>query len=396
MIKVLDSHCGSGKTSYAIQHINSLPDSVRVMYITPRLSECVRVQKSCPGKNFIQPSMRRGKGSKSADLLQLISEGENIAATHALFSRITDEMIVAIRSNDYILILDEVMDVLTKINLYDGNANLSDQERDALMKEDIQGLLNANIIKVHDDDDYWVEWLRPEEVVLNKYQVVKNLAQRHLLYMIDDYLIIWAFPVELFREGTFREIFILSYMFDHQIQAYYYNSFDIPYEKYYVINNGSKYDIVKHTGFEELDKQWRKNIAEKINICYRGNINAIGRYYRDSAGRIQKGALSLNWYRKAGPTSYKILRKNMSNFLKNVKKVPANQRLWTCYKESLPKLKGINEISHKQWLELNARAVNDYGNRNVLVYPINRFINPFYEKFFARKGVQISEEGFAF
>ena len=46
MITVIDSICGSGKTSWAIQEINNNTDK-KYIYITPYLDETERVRKEC-------------------------------------------------------------------------------------------------------------------------------------------------------------------------------------------------------------------------------------------------------------------------------------------------------------------------------------------------------------
>ena len=86
-IKVIDSPTGSGKTTYAINYINSLPSETRVIFITPFLSEVERVISACRDKNFVQPNKKFGRGSKMVNFIDLIKRGENIVSTHALLIR---------------------------------------------------------------------------------------------------------------------------------------------------------------------------------------------------------------------------------------------------------------------------------------------------------------------
>ena len=46
-VKVVDEMMGMGKSSAAINYINSLDDDVKVMYVTPYLDEVERIKKSC-------------------------------------------------------------------------------------------------------------------------------------------------------------------------------------------------------------------------------------------------------------------------------------------------------------------------------------------------------------
>jgi hypothetical protein len=395
---VIDSHPGSGKTSFAIQYINELPSGSRILFITPFLKECERIQEKCPKKFFKQPDRKKGSGYKPAHFLDLIKEGENVASTHVLFSIITDEMIAEFKRKKYILILDEVMNVVSKINVYDEKASTdkkpkySDEEKDRLMKEDVRTLVTKNLIRV--DDDCLVHWTS-EDCPLGKYSQIKELADRQLLYMIDDELLAWTFPIEVFEDGVFEKIFILTYMFDYQIQAYYYNFFGLEYKKYFAKDVGDGvYGVFEASGVD-CDDEWRRGIGRLIDVCDISKLNMVGSFYRDSGGRIQKGALSKSWYERADSKTMKALSKNMSNYLKNITNSKASQRMWTCFKDYKEAFENNKELSAKHWIELNARATNDYGDRTVLVYPINRFLNPFYEKFFAKKGVCLDQEKYA-
>ena len=47
-VNIVDAIMGTGKTSAAINYINSSDDDIRFLYITPYLSEVDRVINSCP------------------------------------------------------------------------------------------------------------------------------------------------------------------------------------------------------------------------------------------------------------------------------------------------------------------------------------------------------------
>ena len=102
-IKVVDSPCGWGKSSYAIQYINSLPNDVKVIYITPFLSETDRIRAECPSRNFKQPDSSRA-GTKSADFIRLIEKEENISSTHALFKGISRDLINLLKAKNYLYV----------------------------------------------------------------------------------------------------------------------------------------------------------------------------------------------------------------------------------------------------------------------------------------------------
>ena len=390
-IKVLDSHCGSGKTSYIINYINSLDEDSNIIYITPFLSETERIKRECPDKKFVLPDSRLGKGSKLNHFMELVAKGKNIASTHALFSNINDELIELLRSQNYILVLDEVMNVVSQLDLYKDDSRKTDYEKELLTKQDVIALISQKIILVADDG--LVSW-SSEVPLLNKYVQLKELADREMLYYMNDDLLIWTFPIEVFMEGIFREIFILTYQFDCQIQAYYYNYFGLDYSSYVVVDSGGRNYKLEPMGDNSRDIAWRKGVKDLIDICDKDKLNNIGQYYRDSGKKVRTSALSKTWFEKAGVETVELLNINIQNYFHNVTKSKASERLWTCFKDEKQKLKS-SRATIKNWLECNCRASNDYIDRRVLVYPINRYLNPFYKNFFLMKGVSVEEEKYA-
>ena len=391
-VKVVDSPCGWGKSSSAIQYINDLDKETKVIYITPFLAETERMKKECPDRNFYLPNARQGKGSKMTNFLDLVMKGRNIASTHALFSNITDELIELLRSRSYILILDEVMNVVTKLDLYKDDSRIDNTEKDRLTRHDIKTLLEEDIIVV-DEETKMVRWFNDERI-LNKYIQIKELADRELLYYLDGDLLIWTFPIDVFCEGVFEEIFILTYQFDYQIQAYYYNYFNLPYKKYMVKDEGGRNYKLYPTEDVDYDKEWRKEIAKLITVCDNDKLNKIGNVYLDTSGKKRVSALSMNWYNTTSPENIKVLKSNMDNYFSNITKAKSGDKMWTSFKTHSKTLK-TKYIPSKAWLECNCRASNDYAKRNILIYPINRYLNPFYEKFFSLKGVQLDQDAYA-
>lgn len=390
-IKVIDSPCGFGKSSYAIQYINSLDIGERVIYITPFLSEVERIKNECRAKSFYTPSVRRGEGSKMRDLLQLVREGRNIASTHALFTNISDELIELIRANNYILILDEVMNVVNKVDMYSDNIKLSDEQRDEYNKQDIDTLIRQGIISIAEDGR--VVWTSDDNV-LNKYSNLKQLADRGLLYYMANCLLIWAFPVEVFFNGVFKDVFILTYQFEGQIQSYYYKYFGVEYEKYIVMDEGKRhYKLYPYDENPGYDLQWRDKIKGLIHIYDKPALNEIGDY-RVSGNGISKAALSASWFKGAKPETLKQLSNNVNNFFRNYVMCKNSEEMWTVFKEYRQKISGKN-ISKNGWVECGCRATNQYSDKTKLAYCINRYYNPFYTAFFSHKNIEINQDAFA-
>jgi len=386
-ISVIDSPMASGKTTWAINHINDLNEDQKVIFITPYLKECDRVITGCKKKHFIQPDPIKGSGRKSVHFLNLIREGKNIVSTHSLFSAIDDEIINAIRSEEYTLILDECFSVVDKYDLfYDSPKNA---DKDAFTKNDIDSLIATGYVKI--EDDYRVVW--KQEKTLTKYEQLKNLADRELLYLVNDSLLLWSFPVEVFRQGIFEKIFILTFQFRYQIQYYYYSFFDLKYKQYHIETINEEYTMVETENYD-YEKEWIKSIKPLITICNTTSINRIGSVYFNVHGNSVKTALCKNWYLK-NPLLHKKISDNAVNYLRNYSnKEKSEDVMWACFKE-FEKSISIRGLSLKAFVPLNARATNDYGDRKTLAYLINRYINPFYDQFFKKRNKTVDQNGLA-
>lgn len=187
---VVDSIMGSGKTSWAIQQINSSHDE-NVLYITPFLNECDRILQSTT-RGFKQPQ-NKGEG-KLASLNSLLSAQENIVSTHVLFSNLDEVSREYIKKGNYTLYLDEVLNVV---------------EPYSLKKNDMQILKDSNCINV--DDKGYLIWNQDKINYNSQYDEVKLLAENHSLINVNNVLLLWEFPPEifsLFKKFIFSPIYL--------------------------------------------------------------------------------------------------------------------------------------------------------------------------------------------
>ena len=357
-LTVVDSIMGSGKTQKAIQ-IMSEEDN-RVIYITPFLKEVQRIKEGVKNKTFYEPK-QFGKG-KLESLKQLIKQGKDIASTHALFATADDELMELIEMNGYILILDEVMDVISPINI---------------TKNDIRMLINEKKISI--DDFGNVKWIEPE--YNGKFNDLKTMAEHNRVIKTKSNLMLWMFPVDVFR--CFEEVYILTYMFKGQIMKYYYDLYNVKYEYKSVRKINEEYEFVKYVD----DKV---EIVNLINILENEKLNKVGK---------ENTALSFTWYEKAKDSYLDLLRNNLSNYFKNIMKAKSKEILWTVFlgenEKIRKKLQNKGYQSKKCFAPVTSRATNEYSDRNCLAYMANRFLNPHLKNFFTHKGAKVNEDMFA-
>lgn len=351
MFTVIDAPCGHGKTSYAIDLMYYNPDKCYV-YITPFLDEVARVKKEIPWMK--EPKYSKDT-NKYKDFKQLLERGDCIVSTHALFQRCTPEIINLIKNYNYTLILDEVMDVVEELSI--------------IKKHDIEYLLSLNLIRI-DEATKKIIWIEDDSE--SQFDTIKDYIVNGDTYFISNTVIIWTFPVSIFK--AFSDVFVLTYMFDCQLQRYYYDYYNI------------KYDVVSidATGIIPYD-DIRPCIGD-IHITRVDKINNIGR---------DKHALSLSWYKKASKEDLTVLKNNLYNFFHNICKANSKQVLWTTYKPYKEEIQPKRFTKKDCFAPHNTRATNQYKDRLYVAYPINKYMRPYIKQFFEMRGIYVDQDKYA-
>ena len=355
-VNIIDAIMGAGKTSSAINFINNSDNDKRFLYITPYLTEVKRIIDSCPNKKFRQPETY---GTKIRGIKYLFDKKCNIVSTHALFSMFDEEIIDLAYANNYTLIMDEVADVIQPYEISKDDLN-NILEKYATIDE--HGILNWNA-KDYD----------------GRFEDVKRLCDLRCIAIYSNIAMLWLFPVETFR--AFRDIYILTYMFDAQTQKYYYDYFGINYNYLYV--KGDSLD--NYTFTDEKINYVIPNYSKLIHICDNEKLNRIG---------DAEFALSKTWYmRNEKNQLMKQLKNNTGNFFKNYTKTKSDENLWTTFKDYRELISGKGYA--KGFLSSNVRATNEYRNRIAVAYLINKFFNPCVKNFFHTHGVKSDDDAFA-
>lgn len=367
-VKIIDSIMGSGKTSLMIDHMNESSLDKHFIFITPYLDEVSRIKKSCSNRKFHEPKVHTEKGEvlyKIDSFHKLLSENKDIVATHALFSMSDQTTKDLIYSGNYTLVLDEAMEVIKKFNI---------------SKDDLDMLFKNNWII---NNNGKILWNSENEEKLNReykgeFQTLKKLAKSDNLIYHNESVLFWEFPSDVF--GKFNEVYVLTYLFNAQIQKYYFDLHNIDYELLSVMKENENYKLIKHN--EALDEKVKAALKKKINI-YEGDLNKVGDDYY---------ALSKNWF-ESRSVLHKRLKNNILNYYQNIIKSKSNENLWTTFKSHKGKLSGKGYT--KGFLACNIKATNEYSHKKSLVYSINRFVNPAINDFFKQNNINIDQDIYA-
>ena len=189
-IKIIDMPMGEGKTTGLINYMNNHPDN-KYLFITPFLDEVERIIKGCKDLDFAEPD---DKHSKLSDLKNLISNGRNIASTHALFSIIDSNVVELLYANGYILVLDEVLELIEPL---------------PVSTKDIQLLLDGNIIRVDETGRVYVsdKTYKGKDC---KFSREINAIKNQNVYYVDNTLLLCIFNTSIFE--AFEDIMVLTYI----------------------------------------------------------------------------------------------------------------------------------------------------------------------------------------
>lgn len=362
---------GSGKSSAAINYMNSHPDQ-KFIYITPYLEEAERIRNACPELRFKEPSNKLPEFGfrKYRHTVELLTAGENITSTHNMFLRYSSEMIDLIKGGGYTLIVDEAVEILRQSNIYHSDIQLL---KDANW---IDG--NGDILDVNAPDDY------QRGVV---YDIV-CLSKGNRLVSMEDAdgtpYYYWMFSREIF--DAFRDVIVLTYLFESQMMKYYFDLNHMKYDKIGVtVDAFGDYHFSDTCGYVP---KYTANLSEKIHILDNKKLNEVGE---------SKHALSYTWFQKSGDAiaaKKNQLKRNVQNFFTNYHRdKDSKRRLWATYKlgEKLIRQKGY----YYSDIAFNTKATNDYRDKDVLAYCVNIFMSPCEKNFLIHNGIDVREDEYA-
>ena len=328
---------GAGKTQYYINHLKNNPED-RVMYITPYLEEVARIKSEL---GFIEP--RPLKGSKLNHIRELTAKGKSIVSTHALLSRFDLEIQENIKVSEYTLVLDEVANVIEQFTF-----NTENDKQDFFSH---YAYVDEEGYCVWDEEKHPIDKYKKG----SKFYEEMCLCLNRNLIQVNDKLLMWELPIEIFKK--FKEVIILTYLFEGSIQKPYFNIFNVEYELKSV-----KDGVL--TEYKETSVEERQHLKSLINIVSSKTLDEIGE---------DKFALSSSWYKKhlEKPVYAERLKSNLLNFYMNCTEAKSSQALWSTFNPYKNKLKGKGYT--KGFCQYNIRATNSFNTCYGLAYMVNVF-----------------------
>ena len=357
---------GSGKSSSTITYINEHPD-LKFIYITPYLKEAERIKRGCPHAHFVEPSnkMKEFGFSKSKHTMQLIKEGRNIATTHQAFKLYTQETLDDIREKGYTLFIDENVDVLEEFDYSPGDLQMAVEA--GYIKEE-------NNIFTLTDREYSGTALSG----LFSFLKLRELIRTHVSDTKET-IFHWVLPPDLIT--SFRDVFILTYLFGSQSIHHFLEIYHIPYSYIGIEKDGDTFRFCDPPGYTP---EYVHHLKDMLHIVTNKRLNDVGDPYY---------SLSLSWFERGGD-DVDQLKKNVSNCYNNIwRDIPADRRMWGTYNGAYSMIRGKGYT--KSFLTFNAKATNEYRDKDCLVYIANIFMNVSEKAFYQTHGIEVDEDEYA-
>lgn len=377
-IHVVDAIMGAGKTSWAIQMMGDRSHE-RFLYVTPYLNECDRIVEACGSDRFSQPHDKTGQ-TKLDDLKASMAEGKSVATTHELFKSIDREVMGYVEDHGYILILDEVIEVIKPVS----PKKLDADTEELKYSEWVQAMLDREVlVKGEAKGNGSVVCLLPGSEGRLGFGDIRRYAEEGRLVMVNGAMLVWLFPADCF--SNFKEVYNLTYLFNGQAQKAYFDIHGLTYASHSITRKGDRFTLVAWT--PDFDREQIEKARELINL-YEGPANDIGW----QTGKAHP--LSKSWYLKNRKLRSKVM-KSAANWFQRRAKASASEALWTLFKPIFNGGRLSPQGYKKSWASTTTRATNAYRDRRAVAYLVNVFFRVPVSRYLKAMFINLDEDLFA-
>lgn len=372
VFNIIDAPTGAGKTTAIINRINNATPAgdfgcpQRFLVVTPYVTEVDRI---CEGTACVAPI-----GKKSADIQQLLTNGNHICCTHSLFNLFNEETIDIIRNSGYrySLIVDEEISVVADIV---SGRRKTNQDNPKLLecysRDDIRLLEDQQHIIV-DETTKQIRWNDNKE-----YEgIFVDLKER---LKTADLFKHGSGVIQLMKQSVwdcFSDITICGYRMQESYLSYYCKLYNITINYQHINNN--------------------HEIVEGYLSAKPKNLHLLRLYEKHGNKHC---TYSKSWYqtniiRGVLSKPAQQLRKDFRNFRLTFAKDGGKDYYWTCYK-GFDKALSDKNLAVSRWEPCNLKATNRLSHCCVVGYFINLFANVNIKGFFKSKGIAVNEKELA-
>lgn len=353
-VEVLDSIMGSSKTTGMIKWINSNPNE-RYIYISPLLSEVEsggRIHKELKTVSFEAPNTD-DSATKSEDLLKLLIDGSNIACTHTLYLSMSNEHLKAIKDNNFILLIDEEVNVIEGYNKY--------------TKDDLEYLESKNDIE-YSADDGMISWVGSPCGSKAKYKDFMNLCNAKALYATkrNKAMMVTQLPIKLITSA--KRVVVMTYMFKGNILDCFLRLKGIKTKPFtdVVCVQKDKGVIRNLVDLKPLQKELLKlsMTSSGYEKYSKTDCDIIAKYIRN---------ISQNSKATSQDVMYTFPKAKLTGDDRNKTKNKIVPKGYTNFVEKIDVSGKVKSVKHPCWLFSGCRATNIYSHKWCLIHVYDRY-----------------------
>lgn len=324
-------------------------------------------------------------GVKYFELENLLRREQNIATTHVLFANLRQGAYQLLRERNYTLVIDEALECCKPFGI---------------SKDDRRMLVRDGLVSI-DHKTNRLLWSDPVDgKYRGEFDKIRNLCLNGNLVALlpegkegleDASLVVWAFPSEFL--SCFTDVVILTYMWHGSPMKAYLEAEGLEVE---MLTLDKTRQLIP---WEEGDERAIKHRIRPLVAVYEGPLNSIG--YRpkektNKRGRAPASPLTKTWFDKAAKTQGRPdlvkLQSATGNFFRYHAGTPAKLNAWSTFKDRREDLQGPRYGRDDNWIPLGMRATNKFKDKVSLAYLANRFGDPDIHRFFAARGVTLSDD----
>jgi hypothetical protein len=345
IIEILDAPMGSGKTTGIINWMKS-NISEKFLYVSPLLSEVEdRIPSECAQMNFAYPNTLNHK-RKSDHLLDLLKQGRNIAMTHSLYKSLRDSHLNVIKSQNYILVVDEEISFISAYKT-------SDYKNDS---DDLMFLKAHGIVDVDTNNQGKVSWISQSSEHQGRYEDIKNMCDLDMLYCSkrDMSMVVLHLPIKLIRCA--KRVIVVTYLFEGSIM-----------QKFMELK-GINCIKMKNIKLLKTDEEVRLYARNKIEFVTSKKVQ-----------ECQNFSLSVSWWSEKSNKSERSLVSNAIRSIGRNTKVTKHDYMY-CYPKAFNERQGkslrfsVTDFPASScFVSCNTRATNMYSHKKVLFHAYNRY-----------------------
>lgn len=370
-VNVLDVIMGYGKSEYAISYINNNPNNYYFV-VLPYLDEVERYIENTT-VSLTEPIADDGF-SKSDSLLELIKiDKKNVVTTHAMFEELKSDHLeslkkMPLRRGEKVLVLDEQIDLVKPVN------------SSKLPLKSLEADIDNDYIVVNESSGV-VKWNHGKEPEYQHHNYLKGLCDTGMLYFLDRRYLVVEVPLDFLQ--CFDSVLIMTYRWQHSIMANYLEVNDVK--------------TVRVPVDEERALEVYKYVVEHLIIPE--NVEYI-------VGDLSKNAMKsedINLFKKS---FNRIIKQAMNDY-----NVPMDKVLFTTFRTigNHDMVEWLKTIKLGKWQRLDrggriepaiflshtTLGTNEFADREIMVYGIDKHLQPGVHAYFSQRKHSMDGEGWA-